>query len=98
MACGHRASLRGAARLRAAAAEKPGPGGLDLAGVVTALGRNVRSFAPGDAVFGTRRGSYAEYVADDVAGRRVMVIGAGGGVGTFAVQLGKVQGAHVTAV
>lgn len=107
--------------------------GLDLAGVVTSVGRNVRDFAPGDSVFGTGRGSYAEYaVADarklahlpatltfeegaavpisgqtalaalrkagEVDGRRVMVIGAGGGVGTFAVQIAKARGAQVTAV
>jgi NADPH:quinone reductase-like Zn-dependent oxidoreductase len=107
--------------------------GLDLAGVVTAVGRNVSAFAPGDRVFGTGRGSFAEYaVADagklaplpatlsfeeaaavpisgqtalaalrkagDVDGKRIMVIGAGGGVGTFAVQLAKARGAHVTGV
>ena len=33
-----------------------------------------------------------------VAGRRFMIIGAGSGVGTFAIQLAKAQGAHVTAV
>lgn len=33
-----------------------------------------------------------------VAGRRLMIIGAGSGVGTFAIQLAKAQGAHVTAV
>lgn len=32
------------------------------------------------------------------AGQRVLIYGAGGGVGTFAVQIGKALGAHVTAV
>ncbi|GAB3141728.1 NAD(P)-dependent alcohol dehydrogenase [Micromonospora sonneratiae] len=106
--------------------------GMDLAGVVEAVGSNVERFTPGDEVFGTGRGSYAEYAsapANRLApkprnltfeqaaavpisgqtalaavrdagqvrpGKRVLVIGAGGGVGTFAVQLAKALGAHVT--
>ena len=37
-------------------------------------------------------------VADVKAGQRVLVIGAGGGVGTLAVQIARSYGAHVTAV
>ncbi|MFF0066706.1 NAD(P)-dependent alcohol dehydrogenase [Streptomyces sp. NPDC005279] len=108
--------------------------GLDVAGRVEAVGRNVIRFQPGDEVFGTCSGSYAEYVcarqdkfapkpanvtfaqaaavpssafaalqglrrsAQVQAGQKVLVIGAGGGVGTFAVQLAKEFGAHVTGV
>jgi NADPH:quinone reductase-like Zn-dependent oxidoreductase len=109
--------------------------GMDLAGQVEAVGRDVTRFRPGDAVFGwTQGGSYAEYAAvpedqlvampanltfeqaaavpisglaalqgiRDVgevkAGQRVLVIGAAGGVGSFAVQLARASGAHVTGV
>lgn len=108
--------------------------GMDLAGEVTAVGTNVTGFQPGDQVFGTCDGSFAEYavVRPDrcvpkpanlsyeqaaavpvsavtalqavrdmgrvQAGQRVMVIGASGGVGTYAVQLAKAYGAHVTGV
>ncbi len=108
--------------------------GLDLAGSVEAVGANVTRFAPGDDVFGTGWGSYAEYavVREDKAarkpanltfeqaavvpvsactalqalrdrgkvqaGQRVLVIGASGGIGSYAVQLAKVFGAHVTGV
>lgn len=111
----------------------PPPGG-DVAGVVVDAGKNVTLLRPGDEVFGTARGSWAEYttgterslvkkpaslsfveagaigVAATTAlqglrdkggltpGQRVLVYGAGGGVGTFAVQIAKALGAHVTAV
>jgi NADPH:quinone reductase-like Zn-dependent oxidoreductase len=115
-------------------APKHGVPGTDLAGVVTAVGADVTRFAPGDEVFGTGIGTYAEYAraredqlaakpatltfeqaavlpASGVtalqalrdrgavkAGQHVLVIGASGGVGTFAVQLAKAFGAEVTGV
>jgi NADPH:quinone reductase-like Zn-dependent oxidoreductase len=109
--------------------------GMDLAGRVEAVGRNVTRFQPGDAVFGwTDGGSYSEYTSapeDHLAprpanlrfeqaaavpisglaalqglrdvgqiqpGQKVLIIGAAGGVGSFAVQLAKAFGAHVTGV
>ncbi len=108
--------------------------GVDLAGVVEAVGRDVTEFRPGDAVFGEHGGAFAEFVATRTAdlapkpanltfqqaaavpmagftalqalrdkgqvqpGQRVLVTGAAGGVGTFAVQLAKAFGAEVTAV
>jgi NADPH:quinone reductase-like Zn-dependent oxidoreductase len=108
--------------------------GADLAGRVEAAGRNVKEFQPGDEVFGTSGGSWAEYAAarevrlvpkpanvsfEEAAavpiaaitalqglrdhgrvqpGQKVLINGASGGVGTFAVQLAKSFGADVTAV
>jgi 2-desacetyl-2-hydroxyethyl bacteriochlorophyllide A dehydrogenase len=105
--------------------------GLELAGRVAAVGADVTGFAPGDEIFGTAWGAFAEYVtarADRVTrkpanltfeqaaavpisactalhalgkkpdARRVLVIGAGGGIGTYAVQLAVARGAHVTGV
>ncbi|MGH2471095.1 MAG: NAD(P)-dependent alcohol dehydrogenase [Candidatus Limnocylindria bacterium] len=108
--------------------------GVDLAGIVAAVGPNVTRFSPGDEVFGGAPASFAEYVlaredrlllkprdlpfeqaatvnvagrtalqgvrdhAQVKAGQRVLIHGAGGGVGTFAVQIAKALGAHVTAV
>ena len=108
--------------------------GVDLAGRVEAVGKNVRGLKPGDEVFGGSNGSFAEYTVttpDRLApspggfthaqaaalhvagltalqglrdkaqlrpGMRVLINGAGGGVGTLAVQIAKWLGAHVTAV
>jgi NADPH:quinone reductase-like Zn-dependent oxidoreductase len=109
--------------------------GVDYAGEVEAVGRNVVDFEPGDEVFGGRTGSFAEYVAgradraivkrpaslsrEDAAtvgvagitalqglrdkgglepGQKVLVNGASGGVGTYAVQIAKALGAEVTGV
>ena len=108
--------------------------GLDLAGVVTAVGTDVTAFAPGDEVYGTGAGSFAEYALARAerlarkpanlsfvqaaavpvsgqtaltavrdagqlrAGQRVLVIGAGGGVGSYAVQLATAAGGQVTGV
>lgn len=108
--------------------------GFDLAGVVESVGKNVRTFAPGDEVFGVGPGSCAERVcapartlalrpkrlsfAESAAlptsglaalhalrdtaklgrGQRVLIIGAAGGLGQFAVQLAKHFGAEVTGV
>jgi NADPH:quinone reductase-like Zn-dependent oxidoreductase len=108
--------------------------GQDVAGRVEAVGRDVTQFQPGDEVFGTCDGSFAEYATarkDKVApkpanltfeqaatipiagstalqglrnagkvqpGQKVLIIGAAGGVGSFAVQIAKAFGAHVTGV
>jgi len=108
--------------------------GFDVAGEVEAVGAGVTRFRPGDAVFGTCRGAFAEQAIskeDNLvhmpagvgyaeaaatplaattalqglrdhghlqAGQHVLVDGASGGVGTFAVQIGQALGAEVTAV
>jgi NADPH:quinone reductase-like Zn-dependent oxidoreductase len=108
--------------------------GWDVAGSVEAVGKDVTQFQPGDEVFGTCRGAFAEYAcgrAETLApkpanlsfeqaagvpvsgstalrglrdaggvqpGQTVLIIGASGGVGTFAVQLAKAYGAEVTGV
>lgn len=108
--------------------------GVDVSGMVEAVGAGVTAFNPGDAVFGAARGAFAEFActpADKLAlkpdalsfeaaaaipiagltalqglrdkggvgrGDRVLVTGAGGGIGTFAVQIARALGAKVTAV
>ena len=109
--------------------------GVDFAGTVEAVGKNVTRFKPGDEVFGGRSGAFAEYVlvredrsivhkpanlsfeqaaAIPIAaitalqalrdrgrlqpGQRVLINGASGGVGTYAVQIAKTLGAEVTGV
>jgi NADPH:quinone reductase-like Zn-dependent oxidoreductase len=108
--------------------------GADVAGVVVEVGKNVTRFKPGDEVFGTGGGTFAEYVRSsetkivrkpaDVTfeqaaaipvaaltalqglrdkghlqpGQKVLINGASGGVGTFAVQIAKALGAEVTGV
>jgi NADPH:quinone reductase-like Zn-dependent oxidoreductase len=109
--------------------------GVDFAGTVEAVGKNVTQYKPGDDVFGGREGAFAQYVcrravgsvalkpagltfeqaaAINIAGitalqgvrdkgkvqpgQKVLINGASGGVGTFAVQLAKNFGAEVTGV
>ena len=108
--------------------------GNDVAGEVESVGKKVTRFRPGDAVFGTCQGAFAEYASADEknlavkpasvtfeeaaavpvagltalqalrdqgrlqAGHRVLIAGAAGGVGSFAVQLARSFGAEVTGV
>ncbi len=108
--------------------------GTDVAGMVEAVGKDVKGLRAGDAVFGWCAGAFAEYAAAPAAhfvqkpanltfeqaaaigvsastalqllrddgkvrpGQKVLVNGASGGVGTFAVQIAKALGAEVTGV
>jgi NADPH:quinone reductase-like Zn-dependent oxidoreductase len=108
--------------------------GTDVAGIVEAVGKDVKGLMPGDEVFGWAAGAFAEYaratedhfvkkpanltfeqaaavgvsattalqlLRDDghvQPGQKVLVNGASGGVGTFAVQIAKAFGAEVTGV
>jgi len=108
--------------------------GVDVAGRVEAAGKGVTRLKPGDEVFGSCRGAFAEYVCTPESalvvkpgnvtfeqaasapvaaytalqglrdkgqvrpGQKVLVNGAAGGVGTFAVQIARWLGAEVTGV
>ncbi len=112
--------------------------GIDLAGEIEAIGKDVKLFKAGDQVFGspgTKFGGHAEYVcvpengalaikpadlswekaaaislagntalffirdlAKIQAGQKILIHGASGAIGTYAVQLAKYYGAVVTGV
>ena len=111
--------------------------GSDIAGIVEAVGKDVKQFKPGDEVFGlilNYGGGFAEYACksekalalkpagmtfEEAAaipqaafialqgirakgqvrpGQKVLINGAGGGTGVFAIQLAKLAGAEVTGV
>jgi NADPH:quinone reductase-like Zn-dependent oxidoreductase len=109
--------------------------GVDFAGTVVSVGKDVTRFKPGDEVFGGKGGAFGEYVSvaekGSVAmkpanvtfeqaaavpiaavtalqalrdkgkihpGQTVLINGASGGVGTFAVQIARLYGAIVTGV
>jgi NADPH:quinone reductase-like Zn-dependent oxidoreductase len=108
--------------------------GMDVAGTVEAVGARATRFRPGDEVFGTCDGAFADYARAREAtlapkpasltfeqaaavptsacvalqalrdagrvqpGQSVLIVGASGGVGIFAVQIAKALGAEVTGV
>jgi NADPH:quinone reductase-like Zn-dependent oxidoreductase len=109
--------------------------GVDFAGSVEAIGKDVKNFHVGDEVFGGHSGAFGEYLVvresrnvvlkpanisfEEAAavpiaaitalqalrdkgklqaGQKVLVNGASGGVGTYAVQIAKNLGATVTGV
>ncbi|HYQ55932.1 MAG TPA: NAD(P)-dependent alcohol dehydrogenase, partial [Draconibacterium sp.] len=111
--------------------------GVELAGVIEVVGKNVTQYRVGDEIFassGAAFGAYAEYIClpenavmaakpsnmnfEEAAavphcalaalhylkkgnvdtGQKVMVYGASGGIGTYAVQIAKAFGAKVTGV
>jgi NADPH:quinone reductase-like Zn-dependent oxidoreductase len=109
--------------------------GVDFAGTVVSVGKDVTRFKPGDMVFGGKGGAFGEYISVSEsgsvamkpsnmtfeqaaavpiaavtalqalrdkgrlrAGQAVLVNGASGGVGTYAVQIAKAYGAEVTGV
>ena len=108
--------------------------GMDVAGTVESVGKDVTEFLVGDDVFGTCEGAFAGYACAPESnlalkpanltleqaaviptsafaalqalrdrgeiqpGHKVLIVGAAGGVGIFAVQLAKAFGAEVTGV
>jgi NADPH:quinone reductase-like Zn-dependent oxidoreductase len=109
--------------------------GVDFAGTVEAVGKNVTQYKSSDEVFGGGTGAFAQYLCRRAtgsvalkpagltfeqaasiniagitalqavrdkgkvqAGQKVLINGASGGVGTFAVQIAKSYGADVTGV
>jgi NADPH:quinone reductase-like Zn-dependent oxidoreductase len=107
--------------------------GRALAGTVESVGKDVTAFMPGDEVYGSCDGSFAEYARVETSmlapkptnlsfaqaaavpisggtalqavrkanvqpGQKVLIVGASGGVGTFAVQIAKAFGAEVSGV
>jgi len=112
--------------------------GMELSGVIEALGEKAASFKVGDAVYGDISdygfGSFAEYICINAkalvlkptkmsfeeaasiphaamlatqglidigkiqTGQQILINGAGGGVGTFGLQIAKLKGAVVTGV
>jgi NADPH:quinone reductase-like Zn-dependent oxidoreductase len=107
--------------------------GMDVAGKVEAVGKNVTRFHAGDDVYGTCDGAFADQAPAAVdtlapkpfnmtfeqaaavptsactalqalrtggiaSGQQVLIIGASGGVGIFAVQIAKAFGAEVSGV
>ena len=109
--------------------------GVDFAGIVSAVGSEVKRYKKGDSVFGGKRGAFGEYIVmpetravahkpenvgfEEAAavpiaaitalqalrdagqlqvGQKVLINGASGGVGTYAVQIAKAFGAEVHGV